>query len=73
MNSKTNYEEYKQLLTSALEKQSEEIANQILVILHFSQTGFIEKETKNLFNYLQYKLNYQSHNYAYYKSNDFTF
>ena len=83
MNSKTNYEEYKQLLTSALEKQSEEIvfrkqlknnqvyldsiclknksvspviyfenfksgtsieeiANQILDVLHSSQTGFIE-------------------------------
>ncbi len=96
MNSKTNYEEYKQLLTSVLKEQSEElvfrkqlknnnvyldaiclknksvspvvyfesyfenfksctsieeIPNQILDVLHSSQTGFIEKETKNLLNY----------------------
>ena len=100
MNSKTNYEEYKQLLTSALEKQSEdivfrkqlknnqvyldsiclknksvspvvyfesyfenfksgtsieEIANQIIDVLHSSQTGFIEKQTKNLLNYEENK------------------
>ena len=100
MNSKTNYEEYKQLLTSALEKQSEEIvfrkqlksnnvyldaiclknksvspvvyfesyfenfksgtsieeiANQIIDVLHSSQTGFIERETKNLLNYEEIK------------------
>ena len=100
MNSKTNYEEYKQLLSSVLKEQSEElvfrkqlknnnvyldaiclknksvspvvyfesyfenfksgtsieeIANQILDVLHSSQTGFIEKETKNLLNYKENK------------------
>ena len=47
MNSKTNYEEYKQLLSSVLKEQSEEIANQIIDVLRSSQTGFIERETKS--------------------------
>ncbi len=36
MNSKTNYDEYKQLLTSALKNQSEEIAYQKSDTLHSS-------------------------------------
>ena len=100
MNSQTNYEEYKHLLTSVLKEQSEElvfrkqlknnnvyldaiclknksvspvvyfesyfenfksgtsieeIANQIIDVLHSSQTGFIERETKNLLNYEEIK------------------